>query len=440
VFAVTASGLTLLKVRQWTLDQKAAVMQSFQEPRHDRYGLSSGCDLKQLGDLTEFIQTCDDNDGLWSSMSGMAAVYRAKETGDPDAYASAWKIFSGTERQNMLAGNFPHYPARSFAKATDTANGCNSPNDPAWYNATEPGWTVKGDTSSDELCGHLAFYPMMYDLAQTDQERARVLTVLEGVTGGMLANNYSLIDPRTGKPTTWGFFGPEALNNDPDHYSERGENSLAFCGWLASAYSITGDVKYKTAFWDLVNNHGYVQNALNVKIDGSTDENHSDTELMFLAFHSLYYSYQRLPATHPRKAELKAMVSLFDASLERAYLLARDERSPLWFGVYAGTAGKSKAHMSDAVAATWSLRHWAPDLINWQIDASIRQDTVIQPFYLRQSVDAELMRDIRPPSERVSSQWNNDPFAVHDGNGYTEVQPSVWTLPYWMMRHNQLIN
>ena len=133
----------------------------------------------------------------------MAAGYWFLSTGDAQARAAAWKIFSGTERQNVLAGNFPHYPARSFAKATD---GCAAPGDPAWYNATEPGWIVKGDTSSDELCGHLAFYPVMYDVAQTDAERARVLTVLEGITGGMLANNYSLIDPRTGKPTLWGMF------------------------------------------------------------------------------------------------------------------------------------------------------------------------------------------------------------------------------------------
>ena len=52
VFAVTAAGLSLLHVRSWTLAQKATVMQTFQEPRHDRYGLSSSCDMRAFGDLS----------------------------------------------------------------------------------------------------------------------------------------------------------------------------------------------------------------------------------------------------------------------------------------------------------------------------------------------------------------------------------------------------
>ena len=132
------------------------------------------------------------------------------------------------------------------------------------------------------------------------------------------------------------------------------------------------------------------------------------------------------------------MVQQFDESLARAYQLARDERSPLWFGVFAGTAGKSP-QAGDAQAASWSLRHWAPDLINWPVDASTRLDTVVQPFFLRNSQDTKLMRDIRPPAERTSSQWNNDPFVLQDGGGFSEYQPSVWSLPYWLMNFNGLI-
>ncbi len=264
-----------------------------------------------------------------------------------------------------------------------------------------------------------------------------------------------LIDPRFGRPTTWGFFDPASLNNNPEHYSERGENSLEICAWLASAYSVTGTALYRDTFWDLVTHHGYARNALNNKIDGSTDENHSDTELMFLAYHALYYANQRLPAAHPRKAELERMTALFDAGLERAWLLARDERSPLWLGIYAGTAGfvagaakrgqatraaaPSGASAADVAAAAWSLRRWAVDLVNWPVNATGRLDTVVQPFVVRGSTSAPLMRDIRPPAERTTSQWNNDPFAIADGSGYSEYQPSVWTLPYWLMKFNGLI-
>ena len=196
VLVATDAGLSLLHLSAWTLAQKAVAMQSFQEPRHNRYGLSSSVDLRAFGDVAtpaSIVQTCDDNDGLWSSMSGMAAAYRAliAGPGDVEAHAAAFRIFAGTERQNILAGNFPHYPARSFAKMTDPS--CYSPTDPAWYvSPVDAAWAVKGDTSSDELCGHLAFYPMMYDVAQTDAERARVLAVLDGIVGGIVANNLSV--------------------------------------------------------------------------------------------------------------------------------------------------------------------------------------------------------------------------------------------------------
>jgi hypothetical protein len=116
VFVITNQGITYLNVQKWTLAQKARAMMSFQEPRHDRHGLSSACNLNTFGDLTSYIPSCDDNDGLWSSMSGIGFAYLYLATGDPAAKDAAWKIFSGVERQNVLAGNFPHYPARSFFK------------------------------------------------------------------------------------------------------------------------------------------------------------------------------------------------------------------------------------------------------------------------------------------------------------------------------------
>merc|ERR1719199_1742695 len=101
--------------------------------------------------------------------------------------------------------------------------------------------------------------------------------MINGITTGIIENDYFLIDPETGKPTKWGYWNPEWLNNDPQYYSERGENSLGMLGMLASAYSITGKKLYKDSFWNLVNVHRYDYNIMNVKIDSCVDENHSDT-------------------------------------------------------------------------------------------------------------------------------------------------------------------
>jgi hypothetical protein len=42
--------------------------------------------------------------------------------------------------------------------------------------------------------------------------------------------------------------------------------------YLSSAYSITRKAQYREAFYALVNDHGYVKNLMNVKIDNPGNE------------------------------------------------------------------------------------------------------------------------------------------------------------------------
>jgi hypothetical protein len=62
------------------------------------------------------------------------------------------------------------------------------------------------------------------------------------------------------------------LTENLDKVSERGTNSIEILGWLATGYSISGNETYRDVFWDLINNHGYAENALNTKIDSAYDE------------------------------------------------------------------------------------------------------------------------------------------------------------------------
>lgn len=54
-----------------------------------------------------------------------------------------------------------------------------------WYNSSsEPGWKWKGDTSSDEVVGHMFAYPIVYDLvASTPEEKNQVRELLDEVVG-----------------------------------------------------------------------------------------------------------------------------------------------------------------------------------------------------------------------------------------------------------------
>lgn len=46
-------------------------------PRHNRYGLTSKCELNKTNDLSSYVLASSDNDGLWTSMYTSSQVYKA---------------------------------------------------------------------------------------------------------------------------------------------------------------------------------------------------------------------------------------------------------------------------------------------------------------------------------------------------------------------------
>lgn len=455
ILIATDVGLTYLRAEQMTLEQKAAALQKNQIPRHDRHGLISPVNLNEFGVLSSYHKSTNDNDGLWTGMSVMGLAYRYAESlknggkGDDEARVLAWNGFEALEHLSTITGAYPSFVARSLCKVSDDDLGCPTPDpdcvDDCWYHAPDrEGWYYKGDTSSDELCGHFAAYALVHDhVAETAEQKARVLKLMEGLLMGIVDNDLYLIQPATGKRTLWGFWNPQELNYEPQHYSERGTNSLEILAWLTQAYSITGNNKYKEQFYDLVKNHKYVQNTYNVKIDSAIDENHSDTELIMLAYHSLFYADQRLEAGHPRKQEVQAMIEPLVVSLKKSFMLMKGELSPLWLGIYAGTAAQTDMIQDkDLSDATWTLRRWAMDFIQWEVMGSQRIDLDFTDHYhVRYSgKDRPVMRHIRPPTERRSGEWNSDPFDVNPGgDGMGEYEPGTWLLPYFLMQFNGLI-
>jgi hypothetical protein len=225
---VTANGVTMLESALWTLDEKGVTMESFQSPRHIREGLTAGCNLDVYGDLTTYENRCEDSEGLWTSMHAMGEVYRYLSTSAEDARQAAWTAFEALEKMSIYPGKYPYFPARSFVSVANSQAlmaGCYGDH---WQPSTvDPSYMWKGTTSSDQIDGHLAIYPMIYDhIAQTDSEKKRAYDLIDGITGGILRDDLYLIDPSTGEPTKWGFWNPVLVNEDPEHYSERGNNCV----------------------------------------------------------------------------------------------------------------------------------------------------------------------------------------------------------------------
>ena len=437
VMVVTPKGLSYIKTELWTLSEKAVAVEAAQV-RHNRHGLTSSVDLNIFGDVNSYRSSPDDNDGLWTGMHTTAECYRFMATRTSDAADACWSAFVGMEQLFKITNDYPYYPARSLC---DPSENCGV-NDPEWHNSTNPdypGWRYKGDTSSDEIVGHMLAYPIVYDAAafmdDAENKQARVSYLIDGLLTGIVKNDFHLIDPLTGKPTLWGFWDPKSLNDNKEHYSERGTNSLEILSWLTAGYSITRNPLFKAAYTDLANKHNYLGNALNVMIDSPVDDNHSDHELIFNTYHALFYSNKRLETStdEVHKKEIWSMVKPLLPSLLRSWELVKRENMPLWFAVYAGVANQ-KASAKEINNAMWSMRQTPTDLINWSFENGFRWDCPATPFHVRNEFGTEIMRAIRPMSERAMSHYNNDPFEMNGGGGgYTEFEPAVLTEPYWIL-------
>jgi hypothetical protein len=454
LLVVSASGISTLRSELWLLSEKASVISTFQYPRHDRDKLICSVNLANYGDISSFTETVGDNDGLWTAMAGMGMAYRYAVSGfrDESARKAAWRAFEGLETLNNVTGAFPTFPARSYCQKKNAAevNGCGTESgEDRWHESNNPlfkGYLWKDDTSSDEIDGHLAYYPLVLDfVAQSKEEKQRVLTVLEGITEGIVRNDLYLVDPTTGKPTTWGFWNPAIVNDNPDSYSERGTNSLEILAFLVSAYSVTGRAIYRDTFDTLVTKHNYIKSCANVKIDNPDDDNHSDNELISLAYHTAFYACERLhrgsSAAGVRlsfREEVCSMSALMLPSAKRSWGLFGGEFSPLWTGVYVGLA-KLPAPDTYVSRSVWTLRAWAIDFVNWPVDTSARMDLTQTPFHARDNDGSREHREIRPPSERAASNWNTDPFEINQGTGMQDYSPSTWDLPYYLMRYYRLL-
>lgn len=436
VMVITSKGLSYIQTKLWTLSEKALALEAAQV-RHNRHGLTSSVNLNVFGDVNSYRSSPDDNDGLWTGMHATSECYRFMATRTSDAANACWSAFEGMELLFKVTNAYPTYPARTVC---DPSENCGV-GDPDWFNSTNPnypGWRYKGDTSSDEMVGHFLAYPIMHDAAafmdDADNKQARVSALLDGLLTGIVKNNFHLIDPVTNKPTLWGFWDPVSLNDKKEHYSERGINSLEILSFLIATYSITRNPLYKAAYHDLVTNHGYLRNALNCIIDSPVDDNHSDHELIFNTYLTLFYSHKRLETSTDIvfKREILAMIQPLLSSLRRSWELVKRESMPLWFAIYSGVANQ-QASPKEINNAMWSMRQTPLDLVNWPYYNQFRWDCPAGPFYVRGSVNDPIMRAIRPMSERAMSHYNNDPFEMNGGGGYTEFEPSVLTEPYWIL-------
>ncbi len=419
IWVGTPAGLAHLYHLKLTLEEKAAHYQKLLESRNRRHGYVGEMQTAGPGVLEGAEQEISDNDGLRTALYIAAQSYRYAATAAPEAKAQAWRSMQALLRLETITG-ISGFPARAICHVDEPQFAQRSLRSSSeWHESpVEKGWYWKGETSSDELDGHYFGWHVFYELAANEDEKLAVRAVVKRVTDHILDHGYYLIDI-DGKPTTWGVWAPEKLNDDPVWWAERGLNSLEILSHLKVAHHIVADPRYERAYNELIEKHHYAINTLVAKVPGGVSH---DDQLLFLSYYPLLQLEQE-----------PGLRAIFTSSLKRSWEPERVEANPLWNFIY----GASTGERCDVEPAVEALREIPLDFFLWKVRNSHRADLKFDPELQRQGIN-QLAAPL-PWTERFLHKWDKHPYMLDAGSDLGEGDPTIWLLPYWMGCHHKLI-
>jgi len=266
--------------------------------------------------------------------------------------------------------------------------------------------------------------------------RAKAIRLLDELMQHIVDNDWYLID-YDGKPTTWGKWNPEYVNGFPTMVGDRKLNSSNIVAMLQTAYHFTGKEIYKQEAYDLMENHGYLENmmrpmeGIGKAKEGSDDWaamlseswNHSDDEMYFLGYWGLY-----------RYAFTEELKEKYKASIIDHWEAERPEKEGLW-NIFTAMVSPENFDLKEAV---WYLQEYPLDMINWTVKNSHRKDIeLLEENFRRQST-----REVLPPDELQIRKHNANRFGLDGGRAGTQENSAgdIWLLPYWMGRYLNVIS
>ncbi len=419
----TEKGVSWIYFAPITLQEKAEVYQTITEKRHVRDGFVAECSLLNAGDTSEIIPVVTPNDGLWTSLYIASQCFRYGVTKSPVAKENAIKSLMALLRLVEVTG-VKGFMARSIVEVTERCLGCEDKNGD-WCKGEGPyaNYIWRDDPSSDEVDGHYMAWYLCYEMVASEEQQEIIRRACKDVTDHIIEHGYYLVG-RNGKPTSWGVWAPERLNQDPEWLDERGLNSLEILSHLKVAHHICQDDKYEKAYRDLIHDHGYAINLINQKmLPPVGPDNHSDDELAWCA----YYPLIQLE----KDPELNRIYLL---SLEKTWSMLKPQKSPFYNFLYGALTGNK----CDAEVAVEWLKDTPLDLVDWTMLNSHRKDVVIATY--RGRLGELQTNHVLPISERAIHKWNSNPYALDGGSGGVfELDGSFWLLPYWFGRYHRII-
>jgi len=412
VWIATPQGISQIRLVEMTLEDKARVFEERIQKRHFRHGLVARSKLTIAGDLASNHLSHTANDGLWTAIYLAAQSFRYAVTKDPVAKKSAEDAFVAMERLEKVTG-IPGFPARTIVAPEEEAAKTN------WKYSADKKWKWLGDTSSDEMIGHMFAYPIFHELVANDTTKANVEALVTRILDHMIKNNYQMVD-QDGKATRWGIWNPDSLNLYENWWYERGTNSTQILSFLQAGYTLTRQQRFADAAVDLAKKHGYAENMVQAKKYGPFEINFVDNQLSFFPYYVLGI-YSKDPAIKP----------YLEKSLRRAWSVVRKDRTPMWNVIASAVLGE-KCDMDIARA---ELETIPMDMIMWSMENSHRWDLIADPLTDRMG-ERQSMNPI-PTAERGVTKWNINPYKFDSNTGGKEENDGAYfLLAYWMGRYH----
>ena len=435
----TSGGVSAIKKKEVTLAEKAEYYYKKMIQRHVREPwIVARFRLTIPGDTTTIEPSDDDNDGEYTAMYLAMESLRYAVTKDPQAKERARKAFDFlhylrevTESDGFFARTIipatwekAHDMNRTYTPQELAEELVNNPRQKAvekrWHISKDGKWKWKGDTSSDELCGHLFGYYWYYNLVADDAEKKRIADHFSKIMDHLIRNDFNLVD-FDGKPTKWGIWSPKRLNEDPEWSPERALNSLEILSFLKFAYKITSDRKYQEAYLNLIQDERYIENAKTLHNTNPSWETYFDIFLALYVYPPLL-QYEENPAIQ----------SEYRAHLDQWFLKHKKIKSPLVNFTY-NYLGGGYEELDNSI---FFLKDAPLDLVDWTIDNGRREDLNVVRAPILETLQVD---QLRPPSEYRKLRWDRNPYAAVGGNPAQERDPVYWLLPYWMGRYLNLI-
>lgn len=436
----TAKGVSAIKKKRMTLAQKADFFYDVTMKRHVREPWIVGqCRLPDPGDLTRWEPEDDDNDGEYGGNYLAMESFRYAVTKDEDAKEKAKRSFEFLKMLREITGldgffartivpvswgNNVHDPNRTYTEKEIAEELVKEPRfkpvETRWHLSKDGKWLWKGDTSSDEWCGHMMGYFFYYLLVADDAEKKIVAAHVGKLADHLIAHDFNMVDI-DGTHTRWSVWNPSTLNHDPEWAPDRCQNSMELLTFMKLAYFMTGDRKYQDQYLHLIKEEHYLENMSHI-----ADQNPA----WFIYFDVILqmYLYPILLHCETDPVLLKFFADHMDHWMEQH----KADKSPIINFFYCFARNK-KAGLAASVEF---LKDTPLDLVNWGIDHRKREDIRIVHAPVPDEVQ---VNKLPPASIRATVRWDNNPWRAVNGQTNTEREPVFWLLPYWIGRYLGMI-